>query len=158
MRSLHVCLSVRHGSNKLGYDVCRRMTPVDLYITYDARYYRRTRHHKHALAVNKKSNYMYNLAIVCVLKKNVSGKRGRHTSLQFYILAPCYARWFPDFIFMYNFFLSYVNLTVPLNIYFFNYYFLNNFKAMGFFNFFKLSQLITFYSVASFILFLNTWM
>ncbi len=38
-------------------------------------------------------------------------------------------------------------LSSSLNFFFFLYYLLNNFKATGFLSFFKLSQLITFYSV-----------
>ncbi len=38
-------------------------------------------------------------------------------------------------------------LDYSLNFLFIYYYLLNYFKAMGFLNFFKLSQLITFYSV-----------
>ncbi len=80
-RSYH---KVRHGSNKLGYNVCvdpTIMTPIDSYAM--TRYYRRIKYH-HALVVNKKSMMNHTLASVFLMcaEKSGSGKRGRDKSLR----------------------------------------------------------------------------
>ncbi len=78
IRSLHVTL--RHGSNELGYDMCVDCTmsiPIDSYTTTHVTI---EEYILHALVVNKKSMINHSLAVggfMCA-EKSASGEKGRH--------------------------------------------------------------------------------